>query len=438
MDLSVDDLVKIFKSSEDDDNIEDGYSDYDCSEFESIEEFKEYYKEEKWKFDLDNIVYKRIYDFKDYEFTHSIVYELVSRNFLVIILKNIIDKLTTLSYRVLIEKDFVEEEIINNIKLICKDFMTSNKVDDLLLKSEKENILDKSNQLTYSIKNLLYHELYLAYPDYSYSEMNYRGFIDDDLNSMNFISKENFINRIVFEDDKELEAFMDKVENDKDYCYNYKNCDGFVVYQAQNINHNEFVNNDNINSWSINTVYPDYTKKLKNINHTKITMNLSLPKNELISFVKKIKKEYDEENTSFAKLSDIKKLKSIPLSSSKYKQNWSDMFFIYDYISSEINKNSKKDCIKYLQILFTFKYGKRQKNKNANKNVTTSSCYYSSKTISNKYKTMCELIEQFDYMNLINKNPNNDIFKNVKNKKLKCSKSDLYKKEQIYNYLESL
>ena len=229
MDLSVDDLVKIFKSSEDDDNIEDGYSDYDCSEFESIEEFKEYYKEEKWKFDLDNIVYKRIYDFKDYEFTHSIVYELVSRNFLVIILKNIIDKLTTLFYRVLKEKDFVEEEIINNIKLICKDFMTSNKVDDLLLKSEKENILDKSNQLTYSIKNLLYHELYLAYPDYSYSEMNYRGFIDDDLNSMNLISKENFINRIVFEDDKELEAFMDKVENDKDYCYNYKNCDGFVV-----------------------------------------------------------------------------------------------------------------------------------------------------------------------------------------------------------------
>ena len=117
MSISVDYCVKIFKSSEDDDNIEDDYSDYDCSEFESIEEFKEYYKEEKWKFDLNSIVYKRIYDFKDYEFTHSIVYELVSRNSLVIILKNIIDKLTTLFYRVN-EKSHSIELILfwNNLK----------------------------------------------------------------------------------------------------------------------------------------------------------------------------------------------------------------------------------------------------------------------------------------------------------------------------------
>ncbi len=107
---------------------------------------------------------------------------------------------------------------------------------------------------------------------------------------------------------------------------------------------------ENDDSFSINEVIPNFSQPLRMFNTMKVSINPSLPLNDILSFVKQIKKDYDKKNSlkSFFELImkdlDISyetKKSTIDKPSSFSKEKWADMFYIYDYFQFYLSNEDK-------------------------------------------------------------------------------------------------
>lgn len=344
----------------------------------------------------NNIKYRRIEKYEDYEFTHCIAYEMAIRNKEVIKLTNIIENLNILySYiQDLLPNKYKYE--MNQEVLALRSFNSGKDV---------SSILNKIDNLKSKMDNFLVENLTLEQVDYIVKSFDKIINKDNDDYLLNIINKYNSeifekyssytkksnlftifhnaitINKIniilILSDsieqklEKEYYALNEKksitskdikknIPKDTNYEPNvalsnhfdsslkvpyYKDVDiygkGYISFQGG------FENDD---SFSINEVIPNFSQPLRMFNTMKISINPSLPLNDILSFVKQIKEDYDKKNSlkSFFELimkdldiSNETKKSTIDKPSSFSKEKWADMFYIYDYFQFYLSNKDK-------------------------------------------------------------------------------------------------
>lgn len=357
----------------------------------------------------NNIKYRRIEKYEDYEFTHCIAYEMAIRNKEVIKLTNIIENLNILNA-------FIQNLVPNEYKLkmsqevlSLRNFNNDEDVSNILyrinnLKSKMDNFLAENlatEQVDHIIKSFnkiidKYKDDYLLNIINKYNSKNFDLFSSDTTKNSLFgifhnVSSIEKINIILilsdsieqklekeyyvvneqksitpkkikkdipkdtnYEPNEALSNHIDssfKVPHYKDE-YNYGK--GYISFQG---------GYENDDSFSINEVIPNFSQPLRMFNTMKISINPSLPLNDILSFVKKIKEDYDKNETfkSFFELieedfnnsENTTLTKKIKLDKSK----WADVFYVYDYFKFRKNKsNTIYDIMEELSFQLTFYY----------------------------------------------------------------------------------
>ena len=354
-----------------------------------------------------NEKYLRIEKYEDYEFTHCIAYEMAARNSDVIKLTNIVENLNILNYYLYdslpisekwkitinilaLKKGVIDDSRIyknnkatnitldnfnnfkveldhqieknlteTNINSITESFddIIKNHGDDYLL-----NIINKYNSLNFqtnliSIKgqnlSTIFHS---AIPK---EKINLINLLLDSVelklekeyyvvNEQKSITPENIEDHIPkdtnYEPNEAVTNHIDNVLTESNYKNNVLYEKGYILYQGAYQKDNSFY---------INEITPNFSQPLRMFNTMKISINPSLPLNDILSFVKQIKEDYDNKNSFksfFELLEDDLDISSettkstIDNPSSLSKEKWADMFYIYDYFQfyfSEGNKINK-------------------------------------------------------------------------------------------------
>jgi hypothetical protein len=318
----------------------------------------------KWK-------YRRIEKYEDYEFTHCIAYEMAIRNEEVIILTKLLENLNILNKELFLNQNFLDSNIeeinsyamseliylrivFDNFSLLLNQYendyllniiQTYNNATFQMFKShynEEKSLKNLFNKATNADKILIIMVLCVSV-DWKLEREYYV------VNEMKSITKKHidklFLKNNNYEPSEEISSHIDTVFTDPNYKENYIHEEraGYIVYQGAY---------ENDNSFTINKVIPNFEKPLRMFNTMSISINPSLPLNDILSFVKKIKEDYDKkcDFKSFFELSledfivnsDTKS--TINNASSYNKEKWADMFYIYDYFQfyfAEGNKINK-------------------------------------------------------------------------------------------------
>ncbi|MCX6077478.1 MAG: hypothetical protein NTW78_11435 [Campylobacterales bacterium] len=126
------------------------------------------------------------------------------------------------------------------------------------------------------------------------------------------------------------------------YFFKEDEYDGYSVHQG--------ILKDSDNMYDLSTIKHDSTKQVADYNVSNLQFNLNLPKEELLSYLKKIKDNYDNDNSILK--SPLELLgEELGIESENIKNmkpmEWADTFYIYDYFKSNKNDNPtrKKDHI---------------------------------------------------------------------------------------------
>ncbi len=342
-----------------------------------------------------NMKYLRIERYEDYEFAHCIAYEMAIRNEEVIKLTKLLEKLNILVNYALHCMDInkLKENITKYLKISAnkpsikeiEDFRMSlisenlNEIHIASITASFDNIINKySNEYLCNIISKYCSESFIIYTE-KYAESILKNLFDKASNSdknilinlllisvQTKLEKEYYVvNEQKSIKPKDIEIFISKdtnhepnpainehiftTFNDSDYMDNYINEKGYTSYQGKYKDDNSF---------NINKVIPNFEQPLRMFNTMEISINPSLPLNDILSFVKKIKEDYDKKNSfkSFFELieeelnfpSDTTK-STITNTSSFSKNKWADMFYIYDYFQyyfsdgHEINKGKTEE-----------------------------------------------------------------------------------------------
>ena len=319
----------------------------------------------KWK-------YRRIERYEDYEFTHCIAYEMAIRNEEVIILTKLLENLNILNKELFLNQNYLDSNIeeansyamgeLIYLRIIFDSFSsllnqyendyllniihTYNNATFQMFKSnydEDKSLKNLFNKATNADKILIIMVLCVSV-DWKLEREYYV------VNEMKSITKKHidklFPKNNNYEPSEEISSHTDTVFTDPNYKENYIHEEraGYIVYQGAY---------ENDNSFTINKVLPNFEQPLRMFNTMEISINPSLPLNDILSFVKKIKEDYDRkcDFKSFFELlegdldiSSETTKSTIDNPSSLSKEKWADMFYIYDYFQfyfSEGNKINK-------------------------------------------------------------------------------------------------
>ena len=374
--------------------------------------------------------YIRIEKYQDYEFTHCIAYEMATRNTEVIKLTSIVENLNILDYYLYnslpisekckisinilaLKKGIIDaSKISNNSKAInttLEDFKNFKSELDYLI----ENNLTQTNidSITESFNNIIDKngDDYLLAIINKYNSLNFQtnlipiqgqnlstlfnnanpkskiNLIQILLNSIELklekeyyvvneqksITPENIEEYIPkdtnYEPNENISNHIDNVLTDPNYKDNLiqsKNL-GYISYQG---------GYEKDNSFYINEVTPNFSQPLRMFNTMKISINPSLPLNDILSFVKKIKEDYDKKETfkSFFELieEDFNNSENTTLTKKiKFdKSKWADVFYVYDYFKFRKNKsNTVYGIMEELSFQLTFYYNNLHNKTNPNK-----------------------------------------------------------------------
>lgn len=370
--------------------------------------------------------YKKIENIdKKFNFTNTIAYEFARRN------ENVNNTLALLSYLNFLYENLFKGKI-ERYQYLINSLNNSVKPKDFKRKSKLERILNKNAEFFYNliytgltlykkedlkkknvsinVKNMLkeifekladelYFDYYVIYQlptDYSeelkmlnsaIAEQNCK--IGINLKNIktkiktenNFYSNDIYSPKKYIERDTTLsEMFNSLSDEDRGKIEMPNSNDSFIITQIKKGNKKEYY---------INTIYPKNDCPMRDFTDIKIAINLKLPEDELISYIREIKKEYNRDNsiikTNMELLKDqleitedesenIRKSKGRQEKLSKDKRyNWADMFFIYDYYTQqrEFNNKSFERIKEELLKIFSKKYGVDIiKNNKVDKNLT--------------------------------------------------------------------
>ena len=337
-DRDYNDFIYCFKKLNKDRKIFDKYHIEDIVKI--ITEFKE---NENYISDIQNIInesklprrddeeYTIISSYEPYELTHCISYELATRNKDAIILLNSIRHLTTLSKKffeyymcygniIIKEDDYLDfEEIVTEALELLNHYEIAQKFD---IKFKNYLILDiySSIMQIITLLNMILEEDY--YLIYDRKEIVPEG-MEDILKEPNH-----------HETDIELNQYMDKAikesirhayDTSPRYKDNFTFKDGYSIYQASYEDSNEY---------DINKIFPNFKRPMKQFNQTQVAFNMSLPKDEIISYISKIKDDYDNKETSYKTLNQLlyeEDTRTEEKLEHNQQNRYADDFFIYDY-----------------------------------------------------------------------------------------------------------
>lgn len=159
---------------------------------------------------------------------------------------------------------------------------------------------------------------------------------------------------------------IDESLTNSDYKNDYIEKAGYEIFLGADINNDEL---------SCSKIKPKFKTSLKQFNQTEITLNLSLPKKELLAFVEKIKDDYDNEESYLLNYLEFLG-KELGINSKVYKnmtaKKWADHFYIYDvlklYDRPKIKEEIRLELTKYHGVRVvesekTFKAGTKRNGK---------------------------------------------------------------------------
>lgn len=378
--------------------------------------------------DINDDNYKEIREFSQLGFTFYITYELARRNKQVEEILNLLYNIMLIYQKyiyLLLYKNFdIDQNGMDKITFtnyigsiiiyLLKKFNQKEFINDFQ-NLELEEINEKISKLIEFFAEKLYNDYYIIYqleqtdfPDEEFREIIYK----DIYNPQKYLIR-----------DKELIEHVNNIPDDvTNYRNNFEQKEHFSIYQGINKKTGKF---------SFYKIYQDSTSPMRNFTDANIVLNLNLPEDELISFIKEIKEEYNLQNCIKTRMQLL--FKEIKITTTKYKDltpnEWADCFFIYDYfrVISDINK---KTTFQKIQEILTkqngYKIEKTDEEKRISRNKGDNSKYKivaaeeyekikktnfdkkvkpfcSIKTIDDRLKFMNSLINDLNYRILLTK-----------------------------------
>ena len=289
-------------------------------------------------------IYEVIENYKPYELTHCLSYEMAIRNKEVkLLLKNIIlltiankelFKLTMATYNHDEMQDFAKFYIKDSLKETVNNVLEYFKSINISLNIDFDNfdLLQSLNDITKTLakaSNLLEDKYYRIH---DCKEINIpKGW-------ENIFDEPNHC-----ETDSELNEHFEKVvnstfgiKNDKRYKDHSEKNDCYVSYQGIF---------EGSNSYEINKFFPNFKRPMKEFNQTQVAFNMSLPKNEIIAYITRIKDDYDNKESSYKTLNQLLYGDDTRIEDKldhKEKDRYADDFFIYDYYTQSDYKHNEK------------------------------------------------------------------------------------------------
>ena len=337
-DRDYNDFIYCFKKLNKDRKIFDKYHIEDIVKI--ITEFKE---NENYISDIQNIInesklprrddeeYTIISSYEPYELTHCISYELATRNKDAIILLNSIRHLTTLSKKFfeyymfygnkrIKEDDYLDfEEIVTEALELLNYYEIGQKFDIKFKNYRIFDIYASIMQIITFLTIILEENYYLIY--------DRKEIVPEGM-------EETFKEPNHHETDIELNQYMDKAiresirhayDTSPRYKDNFTFKDGYAIYQASYEDSKEY---------DINKIFPNFKRSMKQFNQTQVAFNMSLPKDEIISYISKIKDDYDNKESSYKTLNQLlyeEDTRTEEKLEHNQQNRYADDFFIYDY-----------------------------------------------------------------------------------------------------------
>lgn len=378
--------------------------------------------------DINDANYKEIREFTQLGFTFYITYELARRNKYVEEILNLLYNIMNLHqkyiYPVLYKNfDIAQNGIdritytdnVRSIIIYLLEFFNQKEFINDFQNLELEEINEEVSRLIKFLAEKLYNDYYIIYQleQTDFPDEEFRKIIYEDIyNPQKYLVK-----------DKELIEHINNIPDDvSNYRNNFEQKEHFSIYQGINKKTGKF---------SFYKIYQDSTSPMRNFTDANIVLNLNLPEDELISFIKEIKKEYNLQNCIKTRMQLL--FKDLKITTTKYKDltpnEWADSFFIYDYfrVISDVNK---KTTFQKIQEILTkqngYKIEKTDEEKRISKNKGDNSKFkiiaaeeyekikktnfdkkvkpfYSIKTINDRLKIMNSLINDLNYRILLTK-----------------------------------
>lgn len=302
--------------------------------------------------------YKRIEKFNSYELTHCIIFEMATRN------KNV--------------KELIKD--ITNIKLVqdnTRKFINSN-IDSLFdpLNNEIENKIPESILKKYH----KYESLYMEWIEL----LKNKYYIHYDQNKVSIPEIENPFKEKNFEGmsfEEIHEEFSDAlrspmIKHISGGIGKFLHGEEYPLYKSDHNIYKGFVTARGINSrcktFDISNINTHFQRKIYDTNQINVALNMSLPEDELVEYIKYIKKTLSDEKSK--KLKSPNKLLGKEVKDAEKTANYpkkptvkklADMFFVYDYITAKLEE------LKSDSQLMTEEYNENKENIKNDKSCTT-------------------------------------------------------------------
>ena len=287
----------------------------------------------------DDDEYQIISSYEPYELTHCISYEMAIRNKDV---KILLEKIKTLT---LLTRDLFKVDMLHKNDSALFYIME--------IEEQREKILESLNTLNIKLNidfessslTEIQSELFRLIAEYTVLLEEDYYMIYDRKDIVPEGMEDVFKEPNHYESDIELNQYMYKaieesIRNAYDpnprYKDNYTVKDGYVTYQACYEGSKEY---------DINKIKPNFKRPMREFNQTEISFNMSLPKDELISYISKIKDDYDNKNTPYKTLNQLLYEDDSRIEEKldhTQKNRYADDFFIYDYYTQSDKEHEKK------------------------------------------------------------------------------------------------
>lgn len=165
-------------------------------------------------------------------------------------------------------------------------------------------------------------------------------FKDKDFSGMSFEEiEEEFLDALRTPMSKHISGSIGKFLHGEEY----------PLYKSDHSIYEGFVTARGINprckTFDISSVNTHFQRKIYDTNKINVALNMSLPENELVAYIKHIKKTLSDENSKELKtpnkllgkdVQEAKKIKNYPQKPTAKKL--ADMFFVYDYVNKRLKQ----------------------------------------------------------------------------------------------------
>ena len=249
------------------------------------------------KLKRNNSQYLAVEKFKDYELTYCIAYEMAIRN----------------------------DEVIKSIYNFYNNYVNYDIYDCYVLSTDdfKKCYSDAQKLMEFFINPI---NLYLDYHIYNNINEHVKKVKEEDIKeNSDFFTRG--LRRILY---KPIEDY---------YHEEIKPSEKIVIYKNTSL-YTEFIshlkNDDNTITIHHNSITPNYSRPLtldfKDTKERNIILNLNLPTNELVDFIERFKRKYDNNPTIVKSVSELlnKEFKETVTKLPSIQNRYADMFFIYD------------------------------------------------------------------------------------------------------------